>query len=160
MKIELKVNGRAVHLDTDPLRRLLDVLREDLGLTGVKEGCGEGECGACAVLIGGRLVNSCLLPVGYLADSHEEIITIEGYRLLRTERFAALEAAFREAGSVQCGFCTPGIIMAAEALLTANPDPDEAEIREALSGNLCRCTGYQMIVEGIRTAARKGAGLW
>jgi carbon-monoxide dehydrogenase small subunit len=158
MKIELTVNGKAVYLDTDPLRRLLDVLREDLGLTGVKEGCGEGECGACAVLVGGRLVNSCLLPVGYLADSGEEITTIEGFR--ETDRFTVLEAAFREAGSVQCGFCTPGIIMAAEALLAANPDPGEAEIREALSGNLCRCTGYQMIVEAIRIAARKGAGLW
>jgi carbon-monoxide dehydrogenase small subunit len=160
VKIELTVNARAVSLDTDPRRRLLDVLREELKLTGVKEGCGEGECGACAVLVGGRLVNSCLLPVGYLAGAPEEIITIEGLRTLRAERFAVLEAAFREAGSVQCGFCTPGIVMAAEALLSANPDPGEAEIREALSGNLCRCTGYQMIVEGIRIAARRGAGLW
>jgi carbon-monoxide dehydrogenase small subunit len=160
VKIELTVNGKLLALDTDPLRRLLDVLREDCGLTGVKEGCGEGECGACAVLVGGRLVNSCLLPVGYLADANAEVLTIEGYRLLRSERFTVLEAAFREAGSVQCGFCTPGIIMAAEALLDVNPDPTAAEIREGLAGNLCRCTGYQMIVEGILIAARKGAGLW
>jgi carbon-monoxide dehydrogenase small subunit len=160
MKIELSVNGREVSLDTDPRRRLLDVLREDLGLTGVKEGCGEGECGACAVLMGDRLVNSCLLPVGYAAESGEEILTIEGYRSQRPERFAVLEAAFREAGAVQCGFCTPGFMMAAESLLAANPDPTEEEIREALSGNLCRCTGYQMIVEGVRLAAGKGAGLW
>ena len=155
-KVEFTLNGQKVALSTDPLRRLLDVLREDLGLHGPKEGCGEGECGACAVLVGGKLVNSCLTAVGTIAG--EEIMTIEGYR--NTERFKILDQAFAEAGAVQCGYCIPGMMMAAEALLCKNPQPSEREIREAISGNLCRCTGYSMIIEAIRTAAQRGEALW
>ncbi len=150
-RIEFVLNNRTVALETDPLRRLLDVLREDLGLLGPKEGCGEGECGACAVLVDGRLINSCLTAVETIAG--REVTTIEGFR--ETERFALLAKAFAEAGAVQCGYCTPGMLMAAEALLRKNPRPTEAEIRTAISGNLCRCTGYNMIVEAIRAAARE-----
>jgi carbon-monoxide dehydrogenase small subunit len=156
MKLYLNVNGIDVHLETNPLRRLLDVLREDLNLTGVKEGCGEGECGACMVFMDGRLVNSCLSPV--LSAHGTRILTIEGFR--KTERFRVLAESFEEAGAVQCGFCTPGFLMAAEALLRENPHPSEADIRNALSGNLCRCTGYGSIVEAVLTASGKGDGLW
>jgi carbon-monoxide dehydrogenase small subunit len=156
MTIRFTLNSREVKLDTDPLRRLLDVLREDFGLTGVKEGCGEGECGACSVIINGELANSCIVPVGTVQDA--AVMTIEGYR--ETERYRHLEESLASAGSVQCGFCTPGFVMAAEALLDSNPTPDEAAIKEAISGNLCRCTGYHMIVEGIAEASRTGAKLW
>ncbi len=154
--IKLILNHRPVELQVNPLKRLLDVLREDLNLTGTKEGCGEGECGACSVLIDGRLANSCLTPVG--AADGREVLTIEGYR--ESERFQIMEAAFADAGAVQCGFCTPGMILAGEALLSRNARPSEEEIREALSGNLCRCTGYTMIVEAIQLAAERGDGLW
>ena len=154
--VEFVLNGATVRVASHPTRRLLDVLRDDLGLTGPKEGCGEGECGACAVLLDGRLVNSCLTALG--AAAGKEVVTIEGYR--ETARFAALEKAFAEAGAVQCGFCTPGMILAAEALLRRNNNPTAAEIREAISGNLCRCTGYAMIVEAIQLAAQRGEGLW
>jgi len=154
--IEFTLNGKKVAIHTNPLRRLLDVLRDDFHLTGVKEGCGEGECGACSVLVDGMLSNSCIVPVGTLQGT--DVLTIEGFR--GTERYRVLEEAFAEAGSVQCGFCTPGFIMAAEALLRTNPEPGEDEIREAISGNLCRCTGYHMIVEGITRASRRGAALW
>ena len=154
--IKFTLNGELVSVATEPLRRLLDVLRDDLGLKGAKEGCGEGECGACSVLIDGRLTNSCLVAVETVAD--RSVMTIEGFR--ETERFKVLEAAFIEAGAVQCGFCTPGMIMAAEALLSINPNPSEQEIREAISGNLCRCTGYGMIVEAVRIAAQRGEGQW
>lgn len=154
--IEFILNNQPVAINTNPLRRLLDVLREDFGLHGLKESCGEGECGACSVLADGRLVNSCLTAVGTIAG--QEIITIEGYR--DTARFQILEKAFAEAGAVQCGYCTPGMIMAAEALLRHNPKPTEPEVRQAISGNLCRCTGYNMIVEAIQIAAQRGEGLW
>jgi len=150
MQIEFILNGQKVSLDTDPLRRLLDVLRTDFGLTGVKEGCGEGECGACSVLLGDKLAPSCLVPVGTIAG--EEITTIDGFRT--TERYRIINKSFSDAGSVQCGFCTPGFIMAAEALFRITLEPSEEQIREAISGNLCRCTGYNMIVDGIRDAAR------
>ena len=150
-RIEFVLNNRTVVLEADPLRRLLDVLREDLGLLGPKEGCGEGECGACAVLVDGRLINSCLTAVGTIAG--REVTTIEGFR--ETERYGILAGAFAEAGAVQCGYCTPGMLMAAEALLRKNPRPTEAEIRAAISGNLCRCTGYNMIVQAIQAAARE-----
>ena len=156
MTIRFTLNSREVKIDTDPLRRLLDVLREDFGLAGVKEGCGEGECGACSVIIDGELANSCIVPVGTVQDA--VVLTIEGYR--ETERYRVLEESFAAEGSVQCGFCTPGFVMAAEALLSKNPTPDEGAIREAISGNLCRCTGYHMIVEGIAAASRIGAKLW
>ncbi len=155
-KISFTLNGKEAHIIADPLKRLLDVLREDFALTGPKEGCGEGECGACSVLVDGRLVNSCLAAVGTIEG--KSITTIEG--LSGTEQFAVLEKAFSDAGAVQCGFCTPGMIMAAQALLSVNPDPDEDEIREAISGNLCRCTGYGMIINAIKLAAKKGRGLW
>lgn len=155
-KIEFLLNGKQVSLTVSPLTRLVDVLRENFGLTGVKEGCGEGECGACSVLVGGKLVNSCLTPLGIVNQT--SIITIEGFR--ETARYKALADAFAQAGAVQCGYCTPGMLMAAEALLQSNSLPKEQEIREALSGNLCRCTGYSMIIEAILLAAKEGEGLW
>jgi carbon-monoxide dehydrogenase small subunit len=154
--VSFELNGETVTLTTHPLRRLLDILRDDLRLTGTKEGCGEGECGACAVLLDHCLVNACLVPAITLEG--RSVLTIEGYR--ETERFAVLSEAFARAGSVQCGFCTPGMVMAAEALLRRTPHPTEEEVREGLSGNLCRCTGYTMIVDGIMLAAEEGDGLW
>jgi len=156
MKLDFIVNGGPVSLETDPLRRLLDVLREDLGLTGAKEGCGEGECGACSVLLDGRLANSCLVPA--CAVEGLEVTTIEGLR--DTEAYRLLERSFIAAGAVQCGFCTPGLILAAYALLRRRPSPGEEAVREALCGNLCRCTGYGMIVEAVLLASRQGAGVW
>ena len=156
MKISFVLNGKNLSIDTAPLRSLLDILREDYRLTGVKKGCGEGECGACAVLVNGELINSCIFPAG--AAHGTEIITIEGFR--ETKKYRVIEDALAEAGSVQCGFCTPGMVLAADALLMRRPAPDEASIREAISGNLCRCTGYNMIIEGIKIAAKKGKGLW
>jgi carbon-monoxide dehydrogenase small subunit len=154
--ITFELNGKTITIRTHPLRRLLDILRDDLHLTGTKEGCGEGECGACAVLLDHCLVNSCLIPAINLEGTR--VLTIEGYR--ETERFAVLSDAFAKTGSVQCGFCTPGMVMAAEALLRDTPHPTEEEIREGLSGNLCRCTGYTMIVEAVMLASQEGEGLW
>jgi carbon-monoxide dehydrogenase small subunit len=154
--VSFNLNGAPVRIQTDPLRRLLDVLREDFGLTGAKEGCGEGECGACAALLDGELVNSCLLPL--IAVQGGQVVTIEGFR--ETPRFQVLSECFSQAGAVQCGFCTPGMLLAAEALLSRNPAPTEGEIREALSGNLCRCTGYTAIVTAVAAAAEEGGGLW
>lgn len=156
MKISFRLNGEDVSVEAEPTMRLLDVLREDFGLIGVKEACGEGECGACAVILNGRLVHSCLVPVGAVEGA--DILTIEGYR--GSKKHQVLMEAFAEAGAVQCGFCTPGFIMAIEALLRRNPHPDDDEIREAISGNLCRCTGYDMIVDAVKLAAKKGEGLW
>ena len=132
------------------------VYREDLGLTGVKEGCGEGECGACSVIKDGKLVTSCIIPVGAVNGSH--IYTIEGIR--DTEKGKCIIDAFAEGGAVQCGFCIPGMVMAAYALLESNPKPTELEIRKGISGNICRCTGYDLIVESIRLASEKGGSLW
>lgn len=154
--ITFNVDGRIVTLECNPLKRLIDVLREDLAITGVKEGCGQGECGACSVIINGDLVNSCLVPVGSLNNAN--IITIDGFK--ESKRFEILKQAYEDAGSVQCGFCTPGMIMASEALLRKLPRPTEEEIRVGISGNLCRCTGYTMIVEAIKLAAERGEGLW
>ncbi|MDD3109670.1 MAG: (2Fe-2S)-binding protein [Eubacteriales bacterium] len=150
--ISFVLNGKPASLRTDPLRRLLDILREDFALTGTKEGCGQGECGACAVLLDGQLVNSCLVPA--IAVSGKQVLTIEGFRA--TPRYALLRACFEQAGAVQCGFCTPGMLMAAEALLRRNPAPTQDEIRTALSGNLCRCTGYAAILKAVETAAKEG----
>lgn len=155
-KIHFILNGSPVDAECKATARLLDILREDFELTGVKCGCGEGECGACAVLIDGALRNSCMVAVGSIEGS--SVMTIEGYR--DTDKFAVMEKAFAKAGAVQCGFCTPGMIMAAEALLSKNPNPSEEEIKEGLSGNLCRCTGYNMIVEAVAAAAKEGTGLW
>jgi len=154
--VEFILNGRKVSVSGDPGRRLLDVLRNDFGLKGTKEGCGEGECGACAVLLDHKIVQSCLFP---LANAQgKEITTIEGFSA--TERFAVLKRAFEAEGAVQCGFCTPGMILAAESLLNANPKASEEEILVGLSGNLCRCTGYRMILAAVRRAQEEGAGLW
>lgn len=154
--IEFKLNGKLVRFEGNPLTRLIDVIREDLDLTGTKEGCGEGECGACSVLRNGKLVTSCIIPVGAVAG--DEIITIEGLR--DTPQGQCIIEAFAEGGAVQCGFCIPGMVMAAEALLLVNSDPDEDEVRAAISGNICRCTGYDLIVDSILLAAKKGKGLW
>ena len=149
-------NGRNVAVAPDPLSRLLDVLRDELGDTSVKEGCGEGECGACVVLRDGEPVNSCILPVG-LAEG-ADIVTMAG--LCETDRGKALIEAFAREGAVQCGFCIPGMVIAAEALLRRNALPDEPAIRAGIAGNLCRCTGYDLIVRAIAWAAREGKGLW
>lgn len=154
--VSFVLNGKPVSLSGDPMRRLLDVLRDDFGLIGVKEGCGEGECGACAVLLDGLLVNSCLLPLALVEG--RQVVTIEGYR--ETSRFQVLSRCFEQAGAVQCGFCTPGMLLAAEALLSVNPAPAREEILQGLSGNLCRCTGYTSIVEAVTAAAKEGDGLW
>lgn len=155
--IKFVLNGQEVEVDRSPASRLLDVLREDFDLTGPKEGCGEGECGACAVLIDGQLINSCLVALGSVEN--QSVMTIEGYS--RTERFQVLSQAYEEVGAVQCGFCTPGMVLASEYLLSRNARPTEDEIRTALSGNLCRCTGYEKIIEAIALASDRGAGrLW
>ncbi|SHI56360.1 (2Fe-2S)-binding protein [Parasporobacterium paucivorans] len=154
--IEFELNGKKVKSERPASHRLLDVLREEFRLTGVKCGCGEGECGACSVFMNGELVNSCILSMGRIRG--QSIITIEGFR--ETKRFAVLQDAYDKTGAVQCGFCTPGMIMASEALLSRVPDPQEEEIRDALSGNLCRCTGYNMIVDAVLLAAKEGKGIW
>jgi aerobic carbon-monoxide dehydrogenase small subunit len=150
-----EVNGEERHVKAPPLRRLLDVLREDLGLKGTKEGCGEGECGACTVLVDGVPVVSCLVPAGQIRDG-AQIMTVEG--LEKTEDGRILQRAYIETGAVQCGFCIPGMIMSSYALLSKERDPDEQRIREAHAGNLCRCTGYQKIVEAVQAAAEKWQG--
>jgi carbon-monoxide dehydrogenase small subunit len=150
--VRLTVNGVDHTLETWPMSRLLDVLREDLGLTGAKEGCGEGECGACAVLLNGTLVNSCLIPV--LQANDARITTIEG--LVKADRLHAIQQAFIDHGGAQCGICTPGMVMAAFSLLRTNPDPSEAEIRNGLAGNLCRCTGYMGIFTSVLRACQGG----
>jgi aerobic carbon-monoxide dehydrogenase small subunit len=144
------VNGRPTDLRGHPMARLLDVLRTALHLTGTKEGCGEGECGACAVLLDGGLVNSCLVPL--LHASGTEVTTIEG--LAVDDRLHAVQQAFIDHGGAQCGICTPGMVLAAVALLDQDPEPDEARIREGLAGNLCRCTGYMRIFEAVVAACR------
>lgn len=156
MKISLTVNGAPRELDSAPLVRLLDALRGPLGLTGTKEGCGEGECGSCTVLLDGDPVNACLVPIGQCEG--REVTTVEG--LGKAAHLSPLQKCFIDEGGAQCGICTPGMLIAAEALLRQRPDPDEPAIREALAGNLCRCTGYQRIVESVRAAAalrREGA---
>lgn len=152
----VNINNAEYLFDCDPTERLVDILRKKLNFTGVKEGCGEGECGACSVIIDGRLSNSCLVAIGSVDGSC--VTTIEGLR--NTKRFEMLDKAFADAGAVQCGFCTPGMIMAAEALLEKNPHPTEADVRLAISGNICRCTGYNMIIDAVLSAAERGAGLW
>jgi aerobic carbon-monoxide dehydrogenase small subunit len=152
-EVSFSVNGRTTSLQVHAMARLLDVLRHELGLTGTKEGCGEGECGSCSVLIDGVLVNSCLIPA--LQANGARIVTIEG---LSAESGAqGLQEAFLECGAAQCGICTPGMILAAFHLLNKKPQPSVAEIREGLAGNLCRCTGYMQIVEAVAEVARSGA---
>jgi aerobic carbon-monoxide dehydrogenase small subunit len=147
------VNGERVAVVAYPMERLLGVLRNDLGLTGTKEGCGEGECGACSVLMDGALVDSCLIPVAQVAGAR--VITIEGAR--SDPRFASLQDSFLKHGGAQCGICTPGMILAAIHLMDRNNSPTMDDIREGLSGNLCRCTGYAQILEAVAEAARRTA---
>ena len=151
-EIKLKVNGAPYEVFVEPWKTLLDVLREEIGLMGVKSGCEEGECGACTVLVDGKAVNSCLMLAPQAQG--KEIITIEG--LEGEEGLHPLQQAFVEHFAVQCGFCTPGMILSAKALLDKNPHPTEEEVRVALSGNLCRCTGYVKIVEAVLAASKKG----
>jgi carbon-monoxide dehydrogenase small subunit len=154
--IAFTLNGEHVIWNGNPAARLLDVLRNEYRKTGVKCGCLEGECGACSVILDGKLANSCLVAMGRTAGL--EIITIEGYK--KTPQFSALDKAFASESAVQCGFCTPGMILAAECLLRANPQPSEAEIRLGISGNLCRCTGYNAIVKAVKAASKESEGLW
>jgi carbon-monoxide dehydrogenase small subunit len=151
--IRFLVNGTPAESEASGMRRLLDVLREDLGLTGTKEGCGEGECGACSVLLDGQVVDSCLVPMSQVDG--RIVRTVEGLALAARERGSldTLQEAFLEFGAAQCGICTPGMLMAARAYLDAGGDADHDAIREGIAGNLCRCTGYQKIVEAIAAVA-------
>jgi carbon-monoxide dehydrogenase small subunit len=151
--ISMVVNGSECSVHAHPMKRLLDVLREDLHLTGTKEGCGEGECGSCSVRMNGELVNSCLVPVLQVEGSN--IQTIEG--LAKNGVLHSLQLAFLHCGGAQCGICTPGMLMAAAQLLAHNPHPSMAEIREGLAGNLCRCTGFIRIFESVLSAATSSA---
>ncbi|MCV0403506.1 MAG: (2Fe-2S)-binding protein [Chloroflexi bacterium] len=153
MSFRFTVNGEAVEVTAVGSRRLLDVLREDLGLTGTKEGCGEGECGACSVLIDGAVVDACLVPVSQAVGT--SVRTVEA--LADGERLDVLQQAFLETGGAQCGICTPGMLMAGHAFLASGTEPTEDNIREAIAGNLCRCTGYTKIVEAIALAAERSA---
>lgn len=155
MDISFIINNKKVTVDVDPSMRLLDVIRDVLKLTGTKEGCGEGECGACTVLVNGEPYNSCLTPV--INVEGKELLTIEGLREMK--EYQVLADAFADMGGSQCGFCTPGMILVSYALLKKNPKPSEEEIRFALSGNLCRCTGYQAIVNAVKQASEKGIKL-
>jgi len=150
MRITFTVNGDPVDLEAPASMTLLDLLRDRLGLTGTKLGCGEGECGACTVLIDGSLHNACLTPVATIVGS--SVLTIEG--LADHGELHPVQRAFVDEGAVQCGYCTPGMVLAAKALLDRDPDPEERTIREWLSGNLCRCTGYGRIVAAVQRAAR------
>ncbi len=150
-EISFSVNAEVKSVFVYPMERLLDVLRNDLGLTGTKEGCGEGECGSCSVLLDGMLVNSCLVPVAQVSGA--SVVTIEGvsaHALMKP-----LQEAFLECGGAQCGICTPGMVLAAVHLLEKKPEPALADIREGLAGNLCRCTGYMQIFQAVTTAARR-----
>ena len=155
MEISFILNNKKVTVDVDPSMRLLDVIRDKFHLTGTKEGCGEGECGACTVLVNGEPYNSCLTPV--INVQNKVLLTIEGFR--ETKEYRVIADAFANMGGSQCGFCTPGMILVSYALLSKNPHPSEEEIRLALSGNLCRCTGYQAIVNAVKQASEKGIKL-
>lgn len=151
MKIKFTVNGEERTCDVNSTTRLLDVIRDDLKLTGTKEGCGKGECGACTVIMNDKLVTSCLV-LAYQAEG-ADIITIEG--LAKDDEMHPVQVAFIETGAVQCGFCTPGFILATKKLLDENPNPTEKEIKRGLSGNICRCTGYKKIIDAVKLASRK-----
>lgn len=156
MEINFNLNEENVTINTNPETRLIDVLRNNFNLTGTKEGCGEGECGSCMVLINDLAINSCLTPIASVIGKN--ILTIEGFS--KTEQFEIISEELKKAGAVQCGFCTPGIVISSAALLKSNPNPDKEQIREGLSGNICRCTGYISIVDGIKNAAKKGKVKW
>jgi carbon-monoxide dehydrogenase small subunit len=149
VKIKFNLNGIPHEMHVQPWKTLLEVIREDLKLTGTKEGCGQGECGSCTVIMGGRTVNSCLVPA--VEADNQEITTIEG--LSEGDQLHPIQEAFVNHSGMQCGFCTPGMIMSAKALLEEKPDPSEEEIREGIAGNFCRCTGYTKIIESISAAA-------
>lgn len=151
VKVGFRVNARDVELDVDPMATLLDVLREQLGLTGTKKGCDVGDCGACTVLMDGKAILSCLTPV--LQAAGKEIATVEG--LADEGKLHPLQEAFIECGAVQCGFCTPGMLLSAKALLDQNPGTTREAIRVAISGNLCRCTGYRKIIDAILLASKR-----
>jgi aerobic carbon-monoxide dehydrogenase small subunit len=151
INLKLTVNGKDYKVKVDDSKRLLDVLRDDLGLTGTKEGCGIGECGACTIIMNGDAVNSCLVMA--IQANCAEIETVEN--LEQDNVLSLLQQAFVDNGAIQCGFCTPGMLMSAKALLNKNPHPTEDEIKEALEGNLCRCTGYIPIVNSVKEAAKK-----
>jgi carbon-monoxide dehydrogenase small subunit len=150
-KIRVRVNGIRVDIEVPPDRLLLDLLREDLGLTGTKRGCEQGECGACTIIMGGKPVPSCLVPA--LKADDTEILTVEG--MAQKGQLHPLQEAFWEEGAVQCGYCTPGMLLSAKALLDENPDPTPEDIRRGISGNLCRCSGYIKIVRAIQVASEK-----
>jgi carbon-monoxide dehydrogenase small subunit len=153
ISIKVAINGHAKTIEAPPMKRLLDVLREDLHLTGTKEGCGEGECGACAVLMNEDLVNSCLIPI--LQAEGTQITTIEGLAI--SEKLHPIQQCFLEEGGAQCGICTPGMILATHHLLGKYPHPTLLQIQEGLNGNLCRCTGYMRIFNAVQQAAHTGA---
>ena len=153
VQITCTVNGKLRSAAAYPMARLLDVLREEMRLTGTKEGCGEGECGACAILLNGAIVNSCLVPA--IEANGADIRTIEG--IANGEELNAVQAAFLECGGAQCGICTPGMVIAAVSLLERHPHPTEDEVREGLAGNLCRCTGYQRIFAAVVRACESGS---
>ena len=146
IEVQLKLNGKDVTVTTEANKRLLDVLREDLYLTGTKEGCAIGECGACTIILNGEAVTSCLMLIGQVQGA--EIITIEG--LSENGDLHPLQQKFLENGAVQCGYCTPGMLLSTYALLLKNPNPTDEEIKEAIAGNLCRCTGYKQIIDAVK----------
>lgn len=155
-EIKFTLNGKEVSYHGNSSARLLDVLRNEYAITGVKCGCKEGECGACSVILDGRLANSCMVAMGRVEGL--EVVTIEGYS--KTDRFKVLDKAYADFSAVQCGFCIPGMILASECILARNPHPTEKDIRDGISGNLCRCTGYNAIVNAIKKATKEGEGLW
>lgn len=153
--IHITINGTETETVADTGQRLIDLLRDTLGLTGTKEGCGIGACGACTVIMDGRAVNSCLVPA-VAADGHE-ILTIEG--MMQDGNLHPIQEAFVKHHAIQCGFCTPGLVMSARALLDQNPSPSREQIKKAIEGNLCRCTGYEQVIEAIEDVASKGENL-
>ena len=154
--INFTLDGQKISWEGSASDRFLDVLREEFQKTGTKCGCKEGECGACSVIIDGVLINSCMVAMGSLENC--DVVTIDGYK--ETERFKVMEKAYAAVSAVQCGYCIPGMVLASECILAKNPHPTKEEVRVGISGNLCRCTGYNAIVEAVMIASREGEGLW